>query len=277
MRIVTSIAELKGIHVPGTSLVPTMGAFHEGHLELMRRARHDADCVVVSLFVNPTQFGPDEDFAKYPRNLDQDAALAESAGVDVLFAPSVEEIYSPAPTLIYVPEVTALWEGAFRPTHFQGVATIVLKLFNIVAPKRAYFGQKDLQQCLVIRRMVRDLNVPVDLCFEPTVREQDGLAMSSRNVYLSSEERAKAPLLAATLDSAAKALARNQEDPSSVLLEHQSRLSSAGFETDYFEWVDLEAMHPCRSSDTPSAVITAAKLGRTRLIDNKILGNGRLI
>ena len=250
-----------------------MGAFHEGHLDLMRAARRETDRVVVSLFVNPTQFGQGEDFDRYPRNLDRDIALADEVGVDILFAPSTHEIYPRAATTIHVPEVTELWEGSVRPTHFAGVATVVCKLFNIVRPSIAYFGVKDLQQCLVIQRMVEDLNIPVIFSRQPTTRENDGLAMSSRNVYLSPENRAIAPMLYQQLTECRdKIKASSGLEVSELhLLQSVEVLNANGFKVDYFELIDLETAHPTRSLSKGSALIVAARLGNTRLIDNVLI------
>lgn len=279
MKIVHKISDWKNPEGARVGFVPTMGALHEGHLELMRKAREENDYVAVSIFVNPTQFGKNEDFSKYPRNLERDAELAASGGVDAIFAPEAAEMYPTAPTLIRVPEVTERWEGASRPGHFDGVATVVLKLFNIVQADRAYFGQKDLQQCLVIRRMVRDLNVPIDLRFQPTVRENDGLAMSSRNAYLNEEERKMAPLLGEVLRGTAESLVRSSKENleiAATLSLGESSLRAAGFEVDYLAFVDLDDMKATVEPQLPSAVIVAAKLGRTRLIDNVILHGDRL-
>jgi len=244
-----------------------MGAFHDGHLDLMRRARQSCDQVVVSLFVNPTQFGPSEDLSKYPRDLDRDVALAESVGVDLLFAPSAEEIYGRATAWVEIPEISQRWEGHFRPSHFRGVATVVAKLFNIVGPCDAFFGWKDLQQCTVIDHLVSALSFEVNLHFCETVREQDGLAMSSRNVYLSPENRQIAPQIYENLSSA-----RDQVQTGKSILEAQeialSRLADSGFLVDYFEFVSLHDLEPLSIYSPNAAWITAAKLGTTRLIDN---------
>jgi pantoate--beta-alanine ligase len=268
--IVKRLAELEHPRDKTTGFVPTMGAFHEGHLNLMRKAKSENDRCVVSLFVNPTQFGKNEDFDKYPRDLERDAKLAESAGVDVLFAPNREEIYPREGSTIHVPEVTSRWEGAARPGHFDGVATVVCKLFNIVRPTTSYFGLKDLQQCMVIQRMTEDLNLPYQLKFEPTVREDDGLAMSSRNVYLSAENRAVAGLIYSELRrSRSRVLAR--ETIEEVLDSARSTLTQSGFIVDYFALVDLPLMAPADSMRVNQALIVAAKLGSTRLIDNILL------
>lgn len=250
-----------------------MGAFHKGHLDLMRRAREENDLVVVSLFVNPTQFGQGEDFDRYPRDLDNDARMAAEVGVDILFAPDVREIYPRVSSSIRVPEVTELWEGSARPGHFDGVATIVAKLFNIVRPDRAYFGQKDLQQCRVIGRMMEDLNFRFELKIEPTTRESDGLAMSSRNVFLSPEERAVAPLLFAELSRCASVFSDASLSDTAVSseLEHsRDKLTSNGFVIDYFALVNRDDLRPLTLTTGHGAMIVAAKLGRTRLIDNVI-------
>jgi len=251
-----------------------MGGFHEGHLQLMRTARTECDRVVVSLFVNPTQFGEGEDFERYPRDLDRDAGLAESVGVDVLFAPTVEEIYPRPGSTIHVPVVSKLWEGAHRPGHFEGVATVVCKLFNMVRPEVAYFGLKDLQQCLVITRMVEDLNIPIRLSLQPTVRESDGLALSSRNAYLTKEERSLAPSLYKHLTACKdllKASKLTHDEVDEALKHAKFQLEDEGFRADYFELIDLESAHSIRSIAMPCAIIAAAKLGKTRLIDNVVV------
>jgi pantoate--beta-alanine ligase len=193
LRIVRNIADLHLDRDKRIGFVPTMGALHDGHASLMRAAAKETEVVVASIFVNPLQFGPKEDFARYPRDLDADAEIAAANGVDVLFAPDQSEIYPrKRMTTIVVPEVTTLWEGAHRPGHFEGVATVVAKLFNLVRANVAYFGRKDFQQCAVIRRMVLDLNIPIEISIQPTLREKDGLAMSSRNRYLSPDARNRA-------------------------------------------------------------------------------------
>jgi pantoate--beta-alanine ligase len=238
-------AELAGR--AGIGLVPTMGAFHEGHLALIRAARAECETVVVSVFVNPAQFAPCEDLERYPREEERDAALAEEAGVDVLFAPPVEELYPPGfQTWVDVEELGAMLEGAHRPGHFRGVATVCCKLFNIVRPERAYFGQKDAQQVAVVRRMVRDLNLGVEIRALPTVRDADGLALSSRNAYLSPAERVQALALP-------KALATRDPARARELLN--------GLEVDYLEVADFD----------PRVLAAAVRIGETRLIDNVVL------
>jgi pantoate--beta-alanine ligase len=245
VRTVRTAAELReALARPGSiGLVPTMGAFHEGHRSLFRAAREECDHVVVSLFVNPAQFAPDEDLERYPRDEERDASLAEDAAVDVLFVPGPEEIYpSGFQTWVEVEELGGILEGEFRPGHFRGVATVCLKLFNLVRPDRAYFGQKDAQQAAVIRRMVRDLGLDLEIRVCPTVRDPDGLALSSRNAYLSPEEREAALSLP-------RALAAN--DP--ALLD--------GLEVDYFETADFDLR----------VLAAAVRIGKTRLIDNIVL------
>jgi pantoate--beta-alanine ligase len=230
-----------------TGLVPTMGAFHEGHLSLIRAARDECGSVVVSVFVNPTQFVAGEDFERYPRDEARDAAAAEAAGADLLFTPTVDELYPPGfQTWVEVEDLGSVLEGEHRPGHFRGVATICLKLFNIVRPGRAYFGQKDAQQVAVVRRLVRDLNLDVGVRVVPTVRDADGLALSSRNVYLSPEEREAALALP-------RALATRDPERARELLN--------GLEVDYLEVADFE----------PTVLAGAVRLGRTRLIDNVVL------
>ena len=267
MRIVHRPDDLQDLPRP-LALVPTMGALHEGHLELVRRARSSAKTVVVSIFVNPTQFGPNEDFARYPRDLDRDAGLVESAGADVVYAPSVETMYPRGTmTTVKVPDVTSFYEGESRPGHFDGVATVVLKLFHQVRPDVAFFGRKDLQQCAVVRRMVEDLDVPVALAFVPTLREADGLAMSSRNAYLSAEERAVAPQLHRVLLKAAQEIKRGVE-VRYVLIGARDELSNLGFDWQYLDLVSSKRFVHLAQPEEDAAIVVAARLGRTRLIDN---------
>jgi pantoate--beta-alanine ligase len=244
MRIVRTISELAQERLGGSvGLVPTMGAFHEGHLSLFRAARAENEVLVVSLFVNPAQFGEGEDLERYPHDEERDAKLAEEAGVDLLFAPSGDEMYPPGfQTWVEVEELGNILEGRFRPGHFRGVATVCLKLFHLVRPDRAYFGQKDAQQAAVLKHMVRDLALDLEIRVLPTVRDPDGLALSSRNAYLSEEERERALALPRALEA---------HDPS--LLN--------GLEVDYFEEADFE----------PRVLAAAVRVGQTRLIDNIVL------
>jgi pantoate--beta-alanine ligase len=255
-------------------LVPTMGALHEGHLSLVRLARQRCDLVVASVFVNPTQFGPNEDFARYPRNLQRDAELLASAGCHVLFAPERETVYpSGHATSVHVGEVTRRWEGASRPGHFDGVATVVLKLLNMVGPDDAYFGQKDYQQTVVIRRMVRDLDVPVAIHVAPTIRDDDGLAMSSRNAYLSPREREQGLVLSRTLRRCCELFESGQRDVAaydSVIAETFD--SEPEVCIDYASVVDADTLEPITRILDRAVVIIAARVGKTRLLDNTILG-----
>jgi pantoate--beta-alanine ligase len=250
--------------------VPTMGNLHRGHLQLVEAARAEADRVVVSIFVNPTQFGAGEDFDKYPRTLEQDCAQLNPLGVDVVFAPSVAEMYpdGPAlPTKISVPELSADLCGAFRPGHFDGVATVVCKLFNIVLPDVAAFGKKDYQQLRVIQRMVRDLDVPVRVLPVETLREPNGLAMSSRNSYLSAAEKAHAAQLRQTLLEAADRLRRG-EPCRDVEVWGRERLDGAGFRTDYFSVRRQADLVEPTDGDRALVILAASWLGKARLLDN---------
>lgn len=253
--------------------VPTMGALHTGHGELIRVARRLTDYVVVSVFVNPTQFGPNEDFARYPRTLDADRRLSAEAGGDLVFAPSAAEMYPPnAVTFVEVPGLDSVLCGPRRPGHFRGVATVVLKLFNIVQPDVAVFGAKDAQQSIILRRMVTDLNVPVEMVIAPTVREADGLAMSSRNRYLSATERAEAPKIFRSLQAVQGLAAGGETDVAkleAVLLEAVAGIPGA--RVDYATILDAENLSPMTTLDRPAVAAVAVFLGTTRLIDNVTL------
>lgn len=257
-----------------------MGAFHEGHLSLMRAARTECDHVVVSLFVNPTQFGEAADFIAYPRDEARDFHLAECEGVDVVFAPSSDAMFPRHTTSISVSGVSERWEGASRPGHFEGVATVVAKLFHLVRPDFAYFGLKDLQQCAVVQRMVEDLNIPVTLRFCEIVREPDGLAMSSRNVRLTGEERARAPELFRTLSWVAESARESRSsDVNTTFLKQlcelaKERLAVAGLTPDYVAVVEQTTMVEAESIDETCRVIGAARLGPVRLIDNVPVATG---
>jgi pantoate--beta-alanine ligase len=252
------------------ALVPTMGFFHDGHRSLMRAARTEADLVVVSLFVNPTQFGPDEDLDGYPRDLDGDAATAAAEGVDILFVPSVAEMYPEPPrTTVHVDGLTDRLCGASRPTHFDGVATVITKLFSIVGPCRAYFGRKDAQQLAVIRRLVDDLNLPVAVIGCPVVREPDGLARSSRNAYLTTEDRAAATVLWKALSAAADAIGAGERDAAAIQALAESTIrSEPRVRLDYAELVDAHTMDPATRLDGDLVLAVAAFVARARLIDN---------
>ncbi len=248
--------------------VPTMGNLHEGHLSLVREARQLCDVVVVSIFVNPIQFGPNEDFDNYPRTLEQDSQLLAEAGCDIVFAPSVEQMYGKNPRLtnISVSEITEDLCGLQRPGHFDGVAVVVTKLFNIVQPNYAFFGQKDYQQLAVIRQFVRDLNIPLEVIGVPIVRAEDGLALSSRNGYLSEQERKTAPVIYQSLKNAEQALQQG-EKLSEVLANIKAALTQAGFVVDYVE-ARTPKLQKIDEFNQEIVLFVAAKLGSTRLIDN---------
>jgi pantoate--beta-alanine ligase len=276
MRVVHTIAEARAVRraLPGTwGFVPTMGYLHEGHLSLIRRARAENDRVAVSIFVNPTQFGPHEDYARYPRDLERDLRLLEPLGVDLVFVPSAEEMYPPGfQTWVIVEEVSRPLEGASRPGHFRGVATVVAKLFHILQPDRAYFGQKDAQQTVVIRRMVQDLNIPVEIVICPTVREPDGLAMSSRNTYLNPEERRSATVLFRALQIA-KARYEAGERDAERLREAMREVIRAEplARIDYVSVADPETLRELEQVEGPALLSLAVYIGTTRLIDNIML------
>jgi len=254
-------------------LVPTMGAFHGGHLSLIRRARLECDHVVVSLFVNPAQFNEATDLSAYPRDEDRDALLAAEERVDFLFAPPVEEIYPPGfATTVSVGGVTEVLEGASRGRgHFEGVATVVTKLLNIVNPDVAYFGQKDAQQALVIRRLVRDLNLQVQIETSPTVREPDGLAMSSRNALLAPDERQRATALSRSLRVAAALVAAGETNVGTIVDAARAELDGAHVLTEYLQIVNPDTLLPMTTIDGPALALVAARIGSTRLIDNQPL------
>ncbi len=260
-------------------LVPTMGALHEGHSTLIRVCGAGNDLVVMSLFVNPTQFGPGEDFERYPRTLEDDLRKADAAGAHLVFAPSVPTIYPhTAPsTFVEVPGLSEILEGASRPGHFRGVATVVLKLLEIVRPDLAYFGQKDFQQQLIIRRMVEDLHLPVRIETIPTVREPDGLALSSRNRYLNARERAAAPVIFHALEHARTAAAAGERDVGSIRQILAKTLQSQPLvQPDYLEIRDAHTLDPLEylSLERRAVVLIAAKIGSTRLLDNALLTVG---
>jgi pantoate--beta-alanine ligase len=276
VRSVATIAELRAVldgeRAAGrrVGFVPTMGFLHEGHASLMRAARADTDVVVASIFVNPLQFGAGEDLDAYPRDLDHDTALAAAAGVDLLFTPAVEEMYPrPVLTTVAVAQLSEGLEGASRPTHFAGVATVVAKLLSIVGPCRAYFGAKDFQQIAVVRRMAEDLSLPVEVVACPTRREPDGLAMSSRNVYLTPEERAAAPVVYTALRSGAAAIAAGERDPAAVR-ELMAQIIEAEplAQLDYAEVVDADSFTVPEPLTGNLRLLAAVRLGRARLIDN---------
>lgn len=251
------------------AFVPTMGNLHEGHLALVRLAASHGRPVVVSIFVNPLQFGPREDFASYPRTLEEDCEKLRELDVDLVFAPDMEEMY-PVPQTFVVepPRLGQILEGEFRPGFFRGVATVVLKLFNIVQPRWAVFGKKDYQQLLVVREMVRQFNLPIEIVAGETVRAPDGLALSSRNGYLSDAERAEAPRLYATLREIAQAIEAGTRDFRALEQRARDRLDKAGWQVDYVAVQQRPGLEPAQPGDRELVALAAARLGRTRLIDN---------
>jgi pantoate--beta-alanine ligase len=279
MIVIRTVAELRAAVADArgsgrrVGLVPTMGAFHEGHLSLMRRARERCGLVIVTLFVNPTQFNDPADLARYPRDEAQDTALAASAGADLLFAPSVAEVYPDGfSTTVEVRGISAPLEGVVRgPEHFRGVATVVTKLFNMAQPDEAFFGQKDAQQALLIRRLVRDLDIPVRIEVCPTVREPDGLAMSSRNALLTAEDRRRAPAISRALHAVAVAVERGERDATTALRAGLPALTEAGIEPEYFAAVSTDQLEPVTTIDRETLIAFAARLGKIRLIDNVIV------
>jgi pantoate--beta-alanine ligase len=285
VRTVRTVKELRAALAPergagrSIGLVPTMGAFHGGHLSLIRRARADCDVVVVSLFVNPTQFGPGEDLEAYPRDEARDAEQATEEGVDILFAPSADEVYPEGfATTVTVAGLTGVLDGAPEqrgPEHFAGVATVVTKLLNMAAPDVAYFGQKDAQQALVIRRLVRDLDIPVRIEVCPTVRAQDGLALSSRNAYLSSADRLRAVGLSRALRAAEAEVDAGRIDAAAVLAAARRELDAHGIEPEYLELRSATDLSPVERVNGSTLLAVAARVGRARLIDNTILGGAR--
>jgi pantoate--beta-alanine ligase len=273
MQVVRTIAEIRALSrkLSGTvGFVPTMGYLHEGHLALVKQARRENSTVIVSIYVNPAQFGPREDFGAYPRDLDRDLQLLRQEGTDIVFVPLDDELYPPGfASWVHVERVTERLEGASRPGHFRGVATIVAKLFDIVQPARAYFGQKDAQQVVVIKRMVADLNMDLEVVIVPTIRESDGLAMSSRNIYLSPKERRAATILFKALRLAHR-LRRNGENDAEqirgqmVALIQEEPLACI----DYVSIADAETLEELNLLDRPALASLAVRIGKTRLIDN---------
>jgi len=277
--IVRTVSEVRA-HLAATrrsgrriGLVPTMGALHEGHLSLIRRARSQCDVVVVSLFVNPAQFNEASDLERYPRDEARDLELAQGAGADVLFAPSVHEVYPEGfSTSVEVIGISERLEGAARgPEHFRGVSTVVTKLLCMVMPDIAYFGSKDAQQVAVIRRLAQDLNLPVEICALPTVREADGLALSSRNLLLEGDERRRALAVPAALGAAARLAAEGESSAAALLAAASAALDRPGVETEYVALVDPESFDPVTALRAPALLALAARVGSVRLIDNVML------
>jgi len=276
MKVVTTIAEmreLRGQLAGSVGFVPTMGYLHEGHLELVRRARAESQTLIASIFVNPAQFGPSEDFASYPRDPERDLALLEKEGTDLVFMPSAEEIYPQGfSSWVEVEKVSERLEGAFRPGHFRGVATVVAKLFNIVQPTRAYFGQKDAQQLIVTKKMVSDLNMNLEVVAVPTVREPDGLALSSRNAYLNPEERRAALVLWKALCLAQELWDKGERSADRLRQEMTSLIESEPLaRIDYVSVADQDSLEELEEIDRAALVSMAVWIGKTRLIDNIML------
>jgi pantoate--beta-alanine ligase len=280
MRVVSTVADLREARrdYPSLGFVPTMGFLHEGHLSLVRAARARMGAVAVSIFVNPTQFAPTEDLSRYPRDLERDLTLLSEAGCDLVFTPDADEVYPAGfSTRVEVDGVTAPLEGAVRPGHFSGVATVVLKLFNMVQPDAAWFGQKDAQQCAVLRRMAADLDLPVEIVVAETVREADGLAMSSRNVYLAPEDRAAAVVLIRALKAADAAFEAGYRSGDLLREIMSGELATAPRgRPDYVSIADPDTLEELRTVDERGAVASlAVRFGETRLIDNLLLGDAR--
>ena len=276
MQVVGPIFEIRTLRqkLSGTvGFVPTMGYLHEGHLALVKQARADDSTVIVSIYVNPAQFGPREDFGSYPRELNRDLELLRGEGVDIVFVPSDDEMYPPEfGSWVDVEKVTERLEGASRPGHFRGVATVVAKLFNIVQPSRTYFGQKDAQQVVVIKRMVADLNMGIDIVVVPTVRESDGLAMSSRNIYLSPGERQAATILFKALTLARQLSQGGEKDAGKIRRQMTSLIEKEPLaQIDYVSIADAETLEELNLIDRPALASLAVRIGKTRLIDNVIL------
>jgi pantoate--beta-alanine ligase len=282
MQVLTTIQEFRQAKsaLPSSwGLVPTMGFLHDGHLSLVKRARAENDHVAVSIFVNPTQFGPNEDLAAYPRDLDRDLKLLEALDVDLVFNPSPEVMYPPNyQTYVTVEDVTKYLEGASRPGHFRGVATVVAKLFNIVGAEHAYFGQKDAQQTIVIKRMVQDLNMPIDVIICPTQREADGLALSSRNTYLDAEHRRAAPVLYRALCAAKEAFDRGERDGDRLRAIMYTIIEAEPLaKHDYVSAVDAVSLQETAAIDETRGLLLsmAVRVGKPRLIDNFLYENGK--
>lgn len=279
MRVIETITEMKAVINSNRSLgktigfVPTMGYLHEGHLSLAKRSVHDNDFTVMSIFVNPTQFGPNEDFEKYPRDMERDLQLAESAGVDVVFVPGVAEMYPDKyKTYVNVDDITNVLCGQSRPGHFKGVTTVVNKLFNIVEPHKAYFGQKDAQQVVVIEKMVRDLNMNLEIVTCPIIREPDGLALSSRNVYLDKNEREAAVILSKSLFETEKLIKEGEKSKVKVVEYLRGRINSQKLAAiDYIEVVSADSLGPINHLEGCILIALAVRFGKTRLIDNIML------
>ena len=250
--------------------VPTMGYFHQGHLSLMSASKHGSDVTITSIFVNPTQFGPKEDLSSYPRNLERDLEMSQSVGVDAVFIPEVEDIYPAGyETYVVTESLAQKLEGKTRPTHFRGVCTVVLKLLNLVQPEHLYMGQKDIQQCIVLQKMIRDLHIDVEMRIQPTMRESDGLAMSSRNTYLNVDERKAALVLSQSLKLADQMMQSGMQDTAGILNAMKTHISKEPLaKLDYVEIVDDRDMEPLEKVQPAMIICMAVYIGKTRLIDN---------
>jgi pantoate--beta-alanine ligase len=276
MHIAKTIADMKALRTKSlgsVGFVPTMGYLHQGHLALVKQSRAENSVVIASIFVNPTQFGPTEDFKSYPRDTERDLAMLEKEKTDIVFMPSAEEMYPEGfNSWVDVEKVTDRLEGSYRPGHFKGVATVVAKLFNIVEPTRAYFGQKDAQQALVIKKMVADLNMNLEVIVAPTVRESDGLAMSSRNVYLNPQERQAAIVLFKALTLARNRREKGERNAETVRQEMTSLISQEPLaKIEYVSIADAQTLEELSEIDKPALVSLAVRIGKTRLIDNMLL------
>jgi pantoate--beta-alanine ligase len=277
MQIARTVTEMKALRMKSlgsVGFVPTMGYLHEGHLALVKQARTENSIVVASIFVNPTQFGPAEDFKTYPRNTDRDLAMLRKARTDIVFMPSAEEMYPEGfNSWVEIEKITDRLEGSFRPGHFKGVATIVAKLFNIVEPTRAYFGQKDAQQALVIKKMVADLNMNLEVIVAPTVRESDGLAMSSRNVYLNPQERQAATALFKALTLAQNMREKGERNAETIRHEMASLINKEPLaKIEYISIADTQTLEELSEIYNQALASLAVRIGKTRLIDNILLG-----
>ncbi len=278
MKVIKTVHEMQAFsHAQRTggkriALVPTMGYLHDGHVSLLNEAKKQGDLMVMSLFVNPMQFGPKEDLAKYPRDFARDTMIAESAGTDIIFYPDAQEMYpGPFKTSVYVSDLSDILCGKTRPGHFQGVTTVVAKLFNVILPHTAIFGEKDFQQLVILRRMVKDLNVPVDIIGMPIIREPDGLAMSSRNTYLSVDDRRRAISISKGLSNALDAFHKGVRDDKKLQEIVRTDIQSAGLRVDYVEVIDETTLQPVHELSHTARIVTAAYAGNVRLIDNMAL------
>jgi pantoate--beta-alanine ligase len=277
MKVIKQISEMRttirDLTQASKALVATMGNLHDGHLQLIKQAKQVADIVIVSIFVNPLQFGPNEDFKTYPRTLEQDQQRLEQLGINILFAPSTDEMYPQTEnhTTVFVPKISDQYCGQSRPTFFYGVATVVAKLFNIVQPNYAIFGEKDFQQLHIIKKMVQDLCFPIEVIEAPTVREADGLAMSSRNQYLSPQERAAAPFLYETLCKLRTSVQEKEDTYTQLITEAADRLRAKGFRVDYLHILNRHTLELATEQDKELIILIATWLGKTRLIDNLLV------